>query len=182
MAMSSDFFEIFLPNPVPFSELITFTGFLVTDSTCPLACNRPRPGGSASFPLAATGEGCLLVFISSAFPFTVMAAPGLHLPADTGLSGKQVLRFGGASFGKSGRLMGWARARARETGELGLDVCPTLRLLKEGVGLLLVGVDGLMILSTVVVSGRLLEGVGREDAVDGLATDVGRLVGVDGLM
>ncbi|KAJ0955201.1 hypothetical protein HanPSC8_Chr01g0000151 [Helianthus annuus] len=107
MAMSSDFFEMLLPNPVPFSEFNTFVGFLVVDSTaCPLACNRPRPSGSASLPLATMGDDGLLVFVFSTLPFTVKAAPGLDLPADTGLSGKLVLRFGGVSFGKSGRLMG----------------------------------------------------------------------------
>ncbi|KAI3682802.1 hypothetical protein L1987_83059 [Smallanthus sonchifolius] len=100
-----------------------------------------------------------------------MVAPDLDLPADINLSGTLVLRFGGVSRGKSRRLMGCGGVRTRETGEFGLDVGPTLRLLRVGVdgleaGRVIgdwgrgVGVDGLMVLSKEVVEdGRLLEGV-----------------------
>lgn len=116
IAISSDFFDIFLPNPVPFSELVDFTGFLIKDSgkceevlrestlstTCPL---RPLPGGSAIRPLLTIGEECLLVilpvFEASKLPFTVVEPLGLDLPAERGLSGKVVLRFGGVSWEKS---------------------------------------------------------------------------------
>lgn len=59
---------------------------------------------------------------ASEFPFTVAAAPGRDLPAETGLSaGKVVLRFGGVSRGKSGGTIGCGGGRTRGTGELGLD-------------------------------------------------------------
>lgn len=49
------------------------------------------------------------------------AIPGLDLPADSGLSGNLVLRFGGVSFGKSGISSGRTGARGRGFGELGRD-------------------------------------------------------------
>lgn len=137
-----------------------------------------------------------------------MAAPGLDLPAEGGLSGKVVLRFGGVSCGKSGRLIDSGRDRIREPGELGLDMFPTFLPFEDGaiedVGVLRVGVDGrivddwgrglavdgLMVLSMEVVvwEGWVLEGVEarevvvREEVVDGLAADEEQLLGVDGLM
>lgn len=126
--MSSDFFEILLPKPVPLSEFDIFIGFLVNDSgkcevlrasnvstTFPLAWGRPPlPGCSASLPLLTIGDDCLLVILPEfvfSTCFTVMAAPGLDLPAERGLSGKVVLRFGGVSCGKSGRMMGCGGGR-----------------------------------------------------------------------
>lgn len=122
----------------------------------------------------------LAVFeVVSRFPFT----PGLDLPAERGLSGKVVLRFGGVSCGKSGRLIGCGGGRRRGLGELGLEVDPTLRPFednprppegkagvdgeREGVRLLRVGVEGLE-------GGRIVGEVkfpgvcGRELGVEGL--------------
>jgi hypothetical protein len=47
------------------------------------------------------------------------AAPGRDLPADNGLTGNFVLRFGGVSLGKSGISSGRTGARGRRFGELG---------------------------------------------------------------
>jgi hypothetical protein len=49
------------------------------------------------------------------------AIPGLDLPADSGLSGNFVLKFGGVSLGKSGISSGRTGARGRGFGELGRD-------------------------------------------------------------
>lgn len=155
MAMSSDFFEIFLPYPVPVtpSEFDIFIGLFVSDSgtgNCPL-----EGGGSVTvcLPLVTIGDDCLLDILAA--EVVAMAVPGLDLPAERGLSGKVVLRFGGVSCGKSGGMIGWGGGRTRGLGELGLDVGPTVRPLEdkarteegedvaEGVGLLQVGVDGL---------------------------------------
>lgn len=78
-----------------------------------------------SLPLLTMGDDCLLVtfagLVVSTFPFTVAAAPGLDLPAESGLSGKVVRRFGGVSRGKSGRTIGCGGGRTRGLGELGRD-------------------------------------------------------------
>lgn len=193
MAMSSDFFEIFLPKPAPLSD---FMGFLVSDSgtckvlrgsdvsiTCPLVLGRLLEGGSMILPLVTIGDDCLLAVL----PFVVMAAPGLDLLAERGLSGKVVLRFGGVSCGKSGGTMGCGGGRTRGLGELGLDVGPALRPfednerpaegeeVEEGVGLLRVGVDGLE-------DGRMADGVGVDglELFDGLVVLSPEAVVVDG--
>jgi len=49
------------------------------------------------------------------------AIPGLDLPADSGLSGNFVLKFGGVLLGKSGISSGHTGARGRGFGELGRD-------------------------------------------------------------
>ena len=143
--MSSDFFEIFLPNPelsVDVAEV--FRGFRVDNSetcdalrdsiastACPLACKRPLTEGSVSLPLETTGDGCLLDTFAgvgvSVFPFVVTATPGLDLPAESGLSGNVVRRFGGVSSEKSGRIIGCAGGLARGLGELGRDNVAALR-------------------------------------------------------
>lgn len=144
MAMSSDFFEIFLPNPelsVDVAEV--FTGFRVDKSdtwdalrdsivstACPFACNLPLVVDSVSLPLEMTGDGCLLGKFTvgdSTFPFPVTATPGLDLPAESGLSGNVVLRFGGVSSEKSGRIIGCGMGRTRGLGELGRDPIAVLR-------------------------------------------------------
>lgn len=121
----------------------------------------PLEEGSESLPLVTIGEDCLLGRLVgpelSTFAFTVTATPGLDLPAESGLSGKLVRRFGGVSSGKSGRIMGCGDDRTRGLGELGRDVDAALRPLgrarptevespdaedKEGTGFLRVGVDG----------------------------------------
>jgi len=53
------------------------------------------------------------------FALAVRASPGRTLPAEAGLSGSLVLRFGGASLGKSGISIGCTGARARGLGEHG---------------------------------------------------------------
>ena len=71
---------------------------------------RVLPLGSTSLPLVTAGDDCLLGRFTglgvSAFPFKVITAPGLDLPAESGLSGKVVRRLGGVSSGKSGRTIG----------------------------------------------------------------------------
>ncbi|GFY82498.1 hypothetical protein Acr_02g0007380 [Actinidia rufa] len=122
--MSSDFFEIFLPNPelsVDVAEV--FRGFRVDNSekcdalrdsiastACPLACKRPLTGGSVSLPLETTGDGCLLDTFAgvgvSVFPFVVWRC---------------------LSCEKSGRIIGCAGGLARGLGELGRDNVAALR-------------------------------------------------------
>ena len=81
---------------------------------------------SDNLPLLTTGDGCLLDMLAetcvSELGFKV-AAPGRDLPAETGLSGSVVLRFGGVSRGKSGGTTGWGR----RLGELGRDTGAELR-------------------------------------------------------
>lgn len=151
MAMSRDFFEIVRPNPVLSVDDI-FAGFrddnsLLESTTSfnggPLESVRLLPVvGSASLPLLTTGDDCRLAtlplfVIGSAFPFAVRATPGLDLPADIGLSGKLVLRFGGISCGKSWSTIGCGGARTRGPGELGREtevaVFPFVRLRPPGV-------------------------------------------------
>lgn len=133
-----------------------------------------------SLPLATIGDDGLLAILAE---FVAMAAPGLDLPAERGLSGKVVRRFGGVSCGKSGGMIGCgvARTRGPGPGELGLDMGPEPRPLEdnaraegedvaEGVGLLRVGVDDLE-------TGRMAEEVEwPEVGVDGLEFCDGRLV------
>lgn len=77
-----------------------------------------------------TGDECLLgVFtelVVSWFAFMVTELPGLDLPAETGLSGKVVLRFAGAPRGKSGGTTGCCEGWTRGLGELGRDAGPAL--------------------------------------------------------
>lgn len=111
--MSSDFFEILLPNPV-LSEVVVevLTGLRIATSEicetfrvspCPLVCAWPLEAASITLPLVMTGEDCLRCTLTgpkfSAFPCTVTAMPGRDLPAETGLSGRVVLKFGGVSSG-----------------------------------------------------------------------------------
>lgn len=142
--MSNDFFEMVLPNPelsVDVNEV--FEGLRVDNSNtcddlrdsivsiaCPLACKRPLALGSVSRPLEAIGDGCLLGKLAegfSTFPFTVTATPGLDLPAESGLSGNVVRRFGGVSREKSGRIIGCGGGLIRVLGELGRDDVTAVR-------------------------------------------------------
>lgn len=172
--MSSDFLEIFLPKPPPVLSVDALTGFRIDDSgkcetlrdsivspTCPLGWTRLLPFGSACLPLETIGDDCLLGRLAvgvSMFPFTVKAAPGLDLPAESGLSGKVVRRFGGVSSEKSGGTIGCDGGRTRGLGELGRDRDGALRPFDiarpveiegpgegdiEGAELRRVGVDGL---------------------------------------
>lgn len=169
IAMSSDFFEMVLPKPVLSEDVVeVFTGFREGSVTCeafrdsglsatwPLECRRPLALGSETLPLVTIGDDCLLVGVSE-FPFMVMAAPGRDLPAERGLSGKVVLRFGGVSSGKSGRTIGCGGFLTRGLGELGREAGAGLRPFdiaravegdgpavgdKEAAGVRRVGVDG----------------------------------------
>ena len=58
-------------------------------------------------------------FCKFRFALVVRAAPGRTLPAEAGLSGSVVLRFGGASLGKSGISICCTEARTRGLGEFG---------------------------------------------------------------
>lgn len=141
MAISRDFFEIVRPNPL--LSVDVFTGFLVgslresaASFRCPFGRVRILPGGSASLPLETIGEDCLLCpiavsVVGSAFHFAELPMPGLDLPAEIGLSGKVVRKFGGVSSGKSGRLIGCGEVRIRGPGELGRETDPALRPFKR---------------------------------------------------
>ncbi|MCI26804.1 hypothetical protein A2U01_0048001, partial [Trifolium medium] len=102
-----------------------------------------------------------MMAIGKATTFTdrFLPAPGRDLPAESGLSGNVVLRFGGVSRGKSGGTTGCGGARTRGLGELARDDGAELRPLnegrpaeieeliveegdKEGIELLRVGVEG----------------------------------------
>lgn len=191
--MSRDFFEILRPNPELSGEI--FAGFRVDNSfresiasfSWPLACVRPLPLDSVSLPLVTTGDECLLgteavLCMGSTFPFTLRVAPGLDLPADIGLSGKVVRRFGGVSCGKSWSTIGCGGGRTRGPGELGRETEAPLRLLvrlrppgvegtdigdKDGAEFRRVGVDGL---DVVRGAGEVMfeEVCGLEVGVDGL--------------
>lgn len=139
IAISSDFFEIVLPNPVLSAGVAEgLTGFRFRVSKpfetlraslilppCPFACGRPLNGDSTILPLETTGEaGRLATFTGdggSSLPFTVRAAPGRDLPAESGLSGRVVRRLGGVSREKSGGITGCAGVRTLGLGELGRD-------------------------------------------------------------
>lgn len=148
MAISRDFLEIVRPNPVLSAD--AFAGFRVGNSLLestasfsgPLESVRLLPAGSVSLPLVTTGDDCrletlALFIVGSAFPFEVRATPGLDLPADIGLSGKVVRRFGGVSSEKSGSTIGCGGARTRGPGELGRESeaagFPFVRLRPPGV-------------------------------------------------
>lgn len=119
--------------------------------------------GSVDLPLLTIGEECRLGILTDAcvselFPRKV-PAPGRDLPAESGLSGNVVLRFGGVSRGKSGGTTGCGGGRTRGLGELGRDDGAELRPFNEtrpaeieelvveegdrdGIELLRVGVEG----------------------------------------
>lgn len=98
---------------------------------CPLEFARALTVESVSLPLVVMGDDCLLGVLmgagASEFPFMVRGTPGRDLPAETGLSGKVVLRFGGVSREKSGGTTGCGGGRIRGPGELGRDVGAELR-------------------------------------------------------
>lgn len=179
-----------------------FTGFLVDNSetcealresdislSCPLPSTRPLPEGSVSLPLLTMGDDCLRGFATlgaSAFPLIVTEGFGLDLPADRGLSGRVVRRFGGVSSEKSGGTIGCDGRRTWGLGELGREREAAVRPLvtgrpagvedldagdNEGVIVRRVGVEGLEV---------GLEGVlkfpdiwGRDVGVEGLELWVG---------
>ena len=77
---------------------------------CPLVFTRPLPGVSVSLPLETLGDAALLgmvtVDVGSELPLTDAAGVGRDLPAEIGLSGNVILRFGGVSREKSGGTIG----------------------------------------------------------------------------
>jgi hypothetical protein len=127
IAISSDFLDMFLPKPL-LSVGDGLTGFrrdgsgkcaTLRDSIAsfpPLVLwTRLLPLGSTCLPLEVIGDefllGTLLLAVLlevgvSTCTFTVRAAPGLDLPAEIGLSGRVVRRFGGVSSEKSGGTTG----------------------------------------------------------------------------
>lgn len=135
IATSRDFLEIVLPSPV--LSVAAFTGFLVDNSetcealreseislSCPPPSTRPLPEGSVSLPLLTMGDDCLRGFATlglSAFALVVTEGFGLDLPADRGLSGRVVRRFGGVSSEKSGGTIGCDGRRTWGLGELGRE-------------------------------------------------------------
>lgn len=135
------------------------------------------------------GDDCLRGFATlgaSAFPLIVTEGFGLDLPADRGLSGRVVRRFGGVSSEKSGGTIGCDGRRTWGLGELGREREAAVRPLvtgrpagvedldagdNEGVIVRRVGVEGLEV---------GLEGVlkfpdiwGRDVGVEGLELWVG---------
>lgn len=121
IAMSRDFFEMVPPNPA--LSVGVLMGFLIGNCearealpesgasvTCPFASTGPLPEDSVSLPLLTIGDECLLckfpAFGISTAPLTEAGAPGLDLPADSGLSGNEVRKFEGVSSEKSGGTIG----------------------------------------------------------------------------
>ena len=129
----------------------------------PLANPRLLLTGSVDLPLLTIGDEARLgiltdAWVSEVFPFKVLT-PGRDLPAETGLSGNVVLRFGGVSRGKSGGTTGCGGAQIRGLGELGREDGAELRPFngtrpaeveelvaeegeRDGIELLRVGVEG----------------------------------------
>lgn len=119
-----------------------FTGFLTGNSetldtfrdsgnsTCPIPCTRTLEAGSASLPFVTLGDECLRSSllgpaVFSELAFAVTETPGRDRPAESGLLGKVVLRFGGVLTGKSVGTTGCCEERT--LGELGRDVGVVLR-------------------------------------------------------
>jgi len=128
----------------------------------------------------------------SELAFDVIEAPGLDLPAETGLSGNDVLRLGGVSSGKSGGTRGCCD-RTLGLGELGWDVVVWLRPFDRtraveterfgpddevDTGFLRVGVDGREF-ARVVVRLKLAGICGLELGVEGLELWDGRVRSVE---
>lgn len=117
----------------------------------------------------------------SEFARTVTATPGRDRPAETGRSGRVVLRFGGTSSGKSGSTMGCGGTRARGPGELARDAGAELRPFAGGIrpteeeraGGVKVGAE----FRRVGVDGRELDRAAEELKLAGIC---GRAVGVEG--
>jgi hypothetical protein len=130
IAMSSDLFDIDLPNPlsVPVTGRDSLSVWLsITDlPACRFWCPFVRVLDRASEYLLRATAGSDTFTGAKAADCSVFgvdlipkAAPGRDLPADNGLTGNFVLRFGGVSLGKSGISSGRTGARGRRFGELG---------------------------------------------------------------
>lgn len=152
------------------------------------------------------GDDCLRGFSTlgvSTFPLVVTEGFGLDLPADRGLSGRVVRRFGGVSSEKSGGTIGCEGRRTWGLGELGRETEAAVRPLvterpvgvedltagdNEGVTVRRVGVEGLEVDRTAGVF-KFPDIWGREVGVEGLELWVGlevlgawrALEGVEGL-
>lgn len=117
----------------------------------------------------------------SEFARTVRATPGRDRPAETGRSGRVVLRFGGTSSGKSGSTMGCGGTRARGPGELARDAGAELRPFAGGIRPTEeereAGVKVCVGFRRVGVDGRELDRIVEEFKFAGIC---GRAVGVEG--
>lgn len=151
--MSSELFEIVLPNP-PLSVVVADLAVLQPSASdtvgfgvatgfawCPLLREvafdifdifsgnllRATMGKeSLLFEFGATGSE---LWVARA----VSAIPGRVLPAEIGRSGSLVLKFGGVLLGKSGTSSGCTGTRSRGLGELGRDEGAEFRPLVVGV-------------------------------------------------
>lgn len=180
-AMSRDFLEIVLPNPVlsvaAAAALVTvgFGAAVSRGEPCPLLCSRGLDGDCRRLALAA-------VATSGAGPVrTVSGRPGRDLPAETGLSGTFVRRFGGTTSGKSGGTTGWGGGGlAAGTGELGraAAAAPLLRPTDGERATAGAGAGDCARARRVGVDGRELD---RGAAELVLESSWGRAVGVEGL-
>ena len=134
IAMSSDFLEIVLPNPLSaaVTDLEVLAGWpSKTDlSLCLFWCSLVREDvfDATSVNLLPVIAGTDIFFTGaeetgSAFgvDLTPAVIPGRILPAKGGRSGSLVLKLGGVSLGKSGISSGRTGARGRVFGELGRD-------------------------------------------------------------
>lgn len=152
------------------------------------------------------GDDCLRGFDKlgiSAFALVVIEGFGLDLPADKGLSGRVVRKFGGVSSEKSGGTIGCDCRRTWGLGELGRETEAVVRPLvtgrpagveyldagdNEGVMVRRVGVEGLEVDRAAGVL-KFPDIWGRDVGVEGLELWVGlevlwawqALEGVDGL-
>lgn len=155
-AISIDFFEIVLPNPLLSVTVAGLEGLRPPSSETPffcisgelatwplvLLCNRAFGGFSVTLLRETIGNDCLrfeqvgTAASDVALDLTDRAAPpGRALPAEGGRSGNLVLRLGGVSVGKSGRSVGRTGARGRGPGELGRDAGPGFRPFTGGIRL-----------------------------------------------
>lgn len=151
-----------------------------------------------SLPLATIGDEFLLVMgpLGSGLAFPVLLpASGLDLPADSGLSGRVVLRLGGVSRGKSASTIGCCGVvRTLGPGELGLDNEGVVRpfdaarppeILDPDVaevdGLRRVGVEGREFGLEAIVFGEFAKSCGLEVGVDGLELRDGLALSMDEL-
>lgn len=216
MAISSELFENDLPSPLLLSvtvdEVFTVLREVMSDTFeilrgsgasvryCPLPPKRPFPWVSASLPLVTIGDEFLLVMgpLGSGLAFAMLLpATGLDLPADIGLSWRDVLRLGGVSRGKSARTIGCCGVvLTLGPGELGLDNEGAVRPFDtarppeildpdaadtEVDGLRRVGVEGREFGLEAIIFGEFAESCGLEVGVDGLELRDGLVLSMDEL-
>lgn len=217
MAISSELFENDLPSPLLLSvtvvEVFTVLREVMSETfeilrgsgasvrCCPLPPKRPFPWVSVSLPLVTIGDEFLLVMgpLGSGLALAMLLPPtGLDLPADIGLSGRDVLRLGGVSRGKSASTIGCCGVfLTLGPGELGLDnegpvrpfdaarppeiVGPDVADNEVDDGLRRVGVEGREFGLEAIIFGELAESCGLEVGVDGLELRDGLALSMDEL-